>query len=62
MIRINQYNTDKQNSKKKIEDVHKKVPDGSGLLITAVFNTKIAGLLKKTDYDAKISKTEKEQL
>ena len=62
IIRINQYNTDKQNLKKKIEYVHKKVADGSGLLTTAVLNTKITGLVKKTDYDAKISKTEKEQL
>ena len=62
IIRINQYNTDKQYLKKKIEDVHKKVPDGSSLLTTAVLNTKITGLVKKTDYDAKISKTEREQL
>ena len=62
IIRINQYNTDKQYLKKKIEDVHKKVPDGSSLLTTAVLNTKITGLVKKTDYDAKISKTERKQL
>ena len=31
IIRINQYNTDKQKLKKKFEYVHKKVPHGSGL-------------------------------
>ena len=38
-----------------------KIPDVSGLVATTVFNTKI-GLIKKTDYDAKISEIEKKTL
>ena len=42
LIHINQYNTDKQNLEKKIGDVHKKIPDISGLVATTVLNTKIS--------------------
>ena len=40
-VDINQYNTDKQNLEKKIEDVDKKISDTSGLVTTTVFNTKL---------------------
>ena len=41
LIHLNQYNTDKQNSEKKIGNVDKKIPDTSRLLTTTVLNTKI---------------------
>ena len=34
VIHINQYNTDKQNSEKKVGDVESKIPDNGGLMIT----------------------------
>ena len=40
-IHINQYNTDKQNLEKKIEDVDEKIPGVSDLVTTTVFNTEI---------------------
>ena len=40
-VDINQYNTDKQNLEKKIEDVDKKISDTSDLVTTTVFNTKL---------------------
>ena len=42
LIHINQYNTGKQYLEKKIRDVHKKIPDMSGLVTTIVLNTKIS--------------------
>ena len=33
VIHINQYNTDKQNSEKKVGDVESKIPDNGGLMI-----------------------------
>ena len=42
LIQINQYNTDKQNLAKKTGNVDKKIPDTSGLVTTAVLNTKIS--------------------
>ena len=68
LIHINQYNTDKQILEKKIADVDKKVPEGSGLVTTNFVDTKIKGvenkilnvsdLVKKADYDTKISDIE----
>ena len=46
-IPINQYNIDKQNLEKKIEDVGKKIRDTSGLLTKTILNTKTDGLVKK---------------
>ena len=51
LIHLNQYNTDKQNSEKKIGHVDKKIPDTSRLLTTTVLNTKI------NDVENKISNT-----
>ena len=47
LIRINQYNTDKQNLEKKIGYVDKKIPDTSGLVTVTVINTKISGVENK---------------
>ena len=47
LIHINQCNTYKQNLEKKIGDVHKKIPDTSGLLTTTVLNTKISEVENK---------------
>ena len=48
LIHINQYNTDNQKVEKKIGDVDKKkIPDTSGLVTTAVLNTKISEVEKK---------------
>ena len=41
LIHINQCNTDKENLEKNIGDVDKKIQDMSGLVITAVLNTKM---------------------
>ena len=40
-IQTNQYNSDKQNSKKINGDAENKIPDVSGLLTTNVLNTKL---------------------
>ena len=45
---INQYNTEKQNLKKKIGDTDKKIPDLSGLVTTTVLNTKISEIENKS--------------
>ena len=42
LIHINQYNSDKQNLEKKVEDVDTKIPDTSCLVTTTVLNTKIS--------------------
>ena len=47
LIQINQYNTDKQNLAKKTGNVDKKIPDTSGLVTTAVLNTKISEVENK---------------
>ena len=41
LIRIDQYNTGKQNLEKKIDVLIKKIPDVSDLATTTVLNTKI---------------------
>ena len=41
LIHINQHNIDKQNLKKKLCDVYKKIPDPSSLMTATVLNTKI---------------------
>ena len=46
MIQTSQCNTNKQNLENKIEDVHEKIPDISGLT-TAVLNTKIGKIEQK---------------
>ena len=61
LIHINQYNTDKLNLEEKLVMLMK-TPDVRGLVTAAVLNTKISGLGKKTDYDAKISEIEKKIL
>ena len=66
LIHINQYNTDKQNSQKTIGDADKKTPDTSGLVTTAVLNTKIIEAENKipdtsslvTVFDTKISEVQ----
>ena len=67
LIRINQYNIDKQNLEKKWEILIKKIPDTSVLMTTNILDTKIGevennipviGLAKKTDYDARIKDIE----
>ena len=49
--------------KKKIGDVDENIPDVSGLVITSIeVDSKapnLNGLVKKTDYDAKISEMER---
>ena len=60
LIHISQCNADKQSLEKNWR-CWSKIPDVSGLVTTTVFNTKI-GLIKKTDYDAKISEIEKKTL
>ena len=47
LIRINQYNTDKQNFDKKVRDVDKKIQHVTGLLTTTVLHTKIAKIKNK---------------
>ena len=65
-IKINQFNTDKQNFKKRLD---KKIPNTSGLMTTAIYNTKtgefdnkipnVSGLVKKkTDYKDRKSDTD----
>ena len=44
---INQYNTDKQNLEKNVEDVNKKIPGTIGLVTTTVLNTKISEVENK---------------
>ena len=68
LAQINRYNRDKQNLKKIIGNVAKKVPDISGLVTTTVLDTKIkdvdskitdlSGLVKKAHYDGKILQIE----
>ena len=41
LIHLSQYNTDKQNLKTKVGDFDRKIPDLSGLVTTALLNTKI---------------------
>ena len=66
MIHINQYNKGKQKEEKK-EVVDKKILDVSGLVNTAVLNTKVgkvetempeiaefSDLVKKTDYNTEV--------
>ena len=49
--------------KKKIGDVDENIPDVSGLVITTIEvdskTPKLNGLVKKTDYDAKMSEMER---
>ena len=47
LIHVNQCNIDKQNLKKKIGDVNKKIPDVSELVTVTVLNTKIKEVEKK---------------
>ena len=47
LIHINQYNADKKNLEKKLEDVHKKIPDVIGLGTSTVFDTKIGEVERK---------------
>ena len=47
LIHIYQFNTEKQNLEKKIDDVGKKIPDTSGLDTTTVLNKKTSALVKK---------------
>ena len=42
VIHIDLYNGAKQNQRKKLEMLIKKIPDTSGLVTTAVLNTKIS--------------------
>ena len=68
LIEINQYNTDKQNLRKKIGHLDKKIPYTSGLVSTTVLNTKIndvekkipntSGLVTTTVLNTKISEVE----
>ena len=53
VIHINQYNTDKQNLKMKIEDVENKISDTSSLVTTAVLNAKIIEVENKIPNDNK---------
>ena len=46
LVHINQYNTDKQRLKKKM-DLNNKIPDVSGLVTTNVLNTKISEVENK---------------
>ena len=57
MIHINQYTIDKQNLGKKNEGVDKKTPTVLNTNIKEIDNKipDLSGLVKKTDYDAKIS-------
>ena len=41
LIHLSQYNTDKQNLKTKVGDFDRKIPHLSGLVTTALLNTKI---------------------
>ena len=47
LTHVNQCNIDKQNLKKKIGDVNKKIPDVSELVTVTVLNTKIKEVEKK---------------
>ena len=47
LIHVNQCNIDKQNLKKKIGDVNKKIPDVSELVTVTALNTKIKEVEKK---------------
>ena len=48
LIRITQYNTDTQSSKKKPGDVDKKkIPDVNGSVTKTILNTKISGVESK---------------
>ena len=68
LVQINRYNRDKQNLKKIIGNVAKKIPDISGLVTATVLDTKIkdvdckitglSGLVKKAHYDGKILQIE----
>ena len=42
LIHINQYETDKQNLKKKVGNIDQKIPHVSGLTTTTILNTKIS--------------------
>ena len=65
MIQTSQYNIDKQNCEKKVDNFERKIHDVSGLVTTAVCNAKmgvveskipsVIDLLKKPVYDAKTS-------
>ena len=59
LIYISQYNTDKQNLEKKVEDIDKKIPDKSGLVTTTVLNTKISEVENKfPNINCLVKKTE----
>ena len=65
MIQTSQYNIDKQNCEKKVDNFERKIHDVSGLVTTAVCNAKmgvveskipsVIDLVKKPVYDAKTS-------
>ena len=57
LIHINQYQTDKQNLKKKLKMLKK--TNTIGLVITTVLNTNTNCLVKKTYYHTKIGEIEK---
>ena len=56
----NQYNTDKQNLQKSIDEVENKITDVSGLVTTALLNTKLGRIDNTTtaDLDTKIGEVE----
>ena len=57
LIQTNQYNTDKQNLEKNIGEVENKIHDVSGLVTTAVLNTKIGEVENKIPDTSRLATT-----